>query len=150
MFDIKLGPVDTTIQMQESESFNLAASSDKEGKYFIFKIKLKLTLFFFFAYYFSKARFKFTWEVKVDVGVMPNPEKLQLSLCRHSICFLYGLPLNTMKKISTKMKGTNTSDLMSMKTEKAYDHDSYFGDDYTMEDIKEIFDANGIDLGIET
>jgi hypothetical protein len=38
-----------------------------------------------------------------------------------------------------------SADTLSIKNERAYDHRSYFGNDYTIKDIQSIFDANGLE-----
>ncbi len=47
------------------------------------------------------------------------------------------------------MRNENSSDILSSVTERKYDHQSYFGDQYTMKEVKAIFDANGIDAHIK-
>lgn len=92
-------------------------------------------------------RFTHDWSVELDQLTLPSGEK-RLQLCRHSFSFLYGLKPNTMKRIAKAMKDLQTSEIKSAKQEKPYDHRSYFGDDYSLNDIQAIFDANGLDVGI--
>ena len=89
-------------------------------------------------------RFEMKWSVDVDSGWLPD-NKNTLQLCRESFSFLYGFSPNLMKKTSKKMKEVMSADIFSIKTERAYDHRSYFGSDYTIEEIQNIFDANGLE-----
>ena len=89
-------------------------------------------------------RFEMKWSVDVDLGWLPDNKKT-LQLCRESFSFLYGFSPNLMKKTSKKMKQVMSADIFSIKTERAYDHRSYFGSDYTIEEIQNIFDANGLE-----
>ena len=84
------------------------------------------------------------WLVDVDPGWLPDNKKT-LQLCRESFSFLYGFSPNLMKKTSKKMKEVMSVDIFWIKTERAYDHRSYFGNDYTIEEIQNIFDANGVE-----
>ena len=89
-------------------------------------------------------RFEMKWSVDVDPGWLPDNKK-SLQLCRESFSFLYGFSPNLMKKTSKKMKQVMSADIFSIKTERAYDHRSYFGSDYTIEEIQNIFDVNGLE-----
>lgn len=89
-------------------------------------------------------RFEMTWTVDLDPGWLPDNKKT-LQLCRESFSFLYGFSPNLMKKTSKKMKTVMSAGISSIKTERAYDHRSYFGSDYSIEDIQSIFDANGLE-----
>ncbi len=84
------------------------------------------------------------WTVDLDPGWLPDNKKT-LQLCRESFSFLYGFSPNLMKKTSKKMKTVMSAGISSIKTERAYDHRSYFGSDYSIEDIQNIFDANGLE-----
>jgi hypothetical protein len=92
----------------------------------------------------SSKRFEMKWSVDLDPGWLPDNKKT-LQLCRESFSFLYGFSPNLMKKTSKKMKEVMSADIFSIKTERAYDHRSYFGNDYTIEEIQNIFDANGVE-----
>lgn len=92
-------------------------------------------------------RFTHDWSVDLDQLTLPSGEK-RLQLCRHSFSFLYGLKPNTMKRIAKAMKDLQSSEIKSAKQEKPFDHRSYFGNDYSLNDIQAIFDANGLDVGI--
>jgi hypothetical protein len=89
-------------------------------------------------------RFEMNWTVDLDPGWLPDNKKT-LQLCRESFSFLYGFSPNLMKKTSKKMKTVMSAGISSIKTERAYDHRSYFGSDYSIEDIQNIFDANGLE-----
>jgi hypothetical protein len=89
-------------------------------------------------------RFEMKWTVDLDPGWLPDNKKT-LQLCRESFSFLYGFSPNLMKKTSKKMKTVMSAGISSIKTERAYDHRSYFGSDYSIEDIQNIFDANGLE-----
>lgn len=93
-------------------------------------------------------RFTHDWSVELDQFTLPSVEKKRLQLCRHSFSFLYGLKPNTMKRIAKAMKDLQSSEIKSAKQEKPFDHRSYFGSDYSLNDIQAIFDANGLDVGI--
>ena len=88
-------------------------------------------------------RFEMKWSLDIDPGWLPDNKKT-LQLCRESFSFLYGFSPNLMKKTSKKMKEVMSADIFSIKTERAYDHRSYFGNDYTIEEIQNIFDANWV------
>jgi hypothetical protein len=92
-------------------------------------------------------RFTHDWSVDLDQFTLPSGEK-RLQLCRHSFSFIYGLKPNTMKRIAKAMKDLQSSEIKSAKQEKPFDHRSYFGNDYSLNDIQAIFDANGLDVGI--
>jgi hypothetical protein len=93
-------------------------------------------------------RFTHDWSVELDSSTfLPSGEK-RLQLCRHSFTFLYGLKPNTMRRIGKNMKDNQSSEIKSAKQEKPYDHRSYFGRDYSLNDIQAIFDANGLDVGV--
>ena len=47
-----------------------------------------------------------------------------------------------------KMKDMNSSDIRSSRKEKMFDHHSYFGDEYSLEDIRAFFDANDLEMGV--
>lgn len=97
--------------------------------------------------FFAGSKFTFNWKVKVEAGSLPNLLSTDLKLCRHSICFLYGFPLSYMKRVSAKIKLTKSADLTSIKTARPWDHSTYF-EDVSMDDIKQIYDANpGVDAG---
>ena len=93
-------------------------------------------------------RFTHDWSVELDSSTfLPSGEK-HLQLCRHSFSFLYGLKPNTMKRIAKAMKDIQSSEIKSAKQEKPFDHRSYFGQEYSLNDIQAIFDANGLDVGV--
>jgi len=93
-------------------------------------------------------RFAHDWSVELDASsFLPSGEK-RLQLCRHSFSFLYGLKPNTMKRIAKAMKDIQSSEIKSAKQEKPFDHRSYFGHDFSLNDIQAIFDANGLDVGV--
>ena len=93
-------------------------------------------------------RFTHDWSVELDSSTfLPSGEK-HLQLCRHSFSFLYGLKPNTMKRIAKAMKDIQCSEIKSAKQEKPFDHRSYFGQEYSLNDIQAIFDANGLDVGV--
>ena len=88
-------------------------------------------------------RFAHDWSVELDsTSFLPSSEK-RLQLCRNSFSFLYGLKPNTMKRIAKAMKDIQSSEIKSAKQEKPFDHRSYFGHDFSLNDIQAIFDANG-------
>ena len=39
--------------------------------------------------------------------------------------------------------------ISSIKTERAFDHRNYFGSDYSIEDIQNVFDANGLECNYQ-
>ena len=92
-------------------------------------------------------RFTHDWSVDLDQFTLPSGEK-RLKLCRHSLSFIYGLKPNAMNRIAKAMKDLQSSEIKSAKQEKPFDHRSYFGNDYSLNDIQAIFDANGLDVGI--
>lgn len=88
------------------------------------------------------------WDIdNIEPGYLPDNRR-ELKLCRASLCFIYGLSRNHIKKVSEKMRKDNSSDITSIKYVKPYDHRSYFGDDYSMENIQAIFDGAGLDVSI--
>ena len=93
-------------------------------------------------------RFTHDWSVELDSATYLPSGKKQLQLCRNSFSFLYGLKPNTMKRIAKAMKDLKTTEMKSARQEKPYDHRSFFGKEYTLDDIQAIFDANGLDVGI--
>ena len=93
-------------------------------------------------------RFTHDWSVELDSSALLPSGGKQLQLCRHSFSFLYGLKPNTMKRISKAMKDLQTSEIKSARQEKPYDHKSYFGKEYSLNDIQAIFDGNGLDVGV--
>lgn len=94
-------------------------------------------------------RFTHDWSVELDSSLLLLPSGgKQLQLCRHSFSFLYGLKPNTMKRIAKAMKDLQTSEIKSARQEKPFDHKSYFGKDYSLNDIQAIFDSNGLDVGV--
>ena len=96
----------------------------------------------------SADRFTHDWSVELDSSeFLPSGSK-RLQLCRHSFSFLYGLKPNTMKRIANAMKDLQTSEIRSARQEKPFDHKSYFGKEYSLNDIQAIFDANGLDVGV--
>ena len=96
----------------------------------------------------SADRFTHDWSVELESSeFLPSGSK-RLQLCRHSFSFLYGLKPNTMKRIAKAMKDLQTSEIRSARQEKPYDHKSYFGKEYNLNDIQAIFDANGLDVGV--
>ena len=88
-------------------------------------------------------KFKFDWSVNVEPEFLPD-KKTKLLLCRKSFCFLYGVPTNFMKRASNKFKTVKSMEVTSAKTVKNYDHHTYFGDDYSIDDIIQIFDENEV------
>jgi hypothetical protein len=92
-------------------------------------------------------KIKFDWSIDVESSYLPD-SKSKLILCRKAFCFLYGISEYSIKAISKKMKDTNSSDIKSFKGEKMFDHHSYFGDEYSLEDIRAIFDANDLEIGV--
>ena len=88
------------------------------------------------------------WSVELDSSTFLPSGKKHLQLCRHSFSFLYGLKPNTMKRIAKVMKDIQSSEIKSAKQEKPFDHRSYFGQEYSLNDIQAIFDANGLDVGV--
>jgi len=86
-------------------------------------------------------RFTHDWSVELDSSALLPSGGKQLQLCRHSFSFLYGLKPNTMKRISKAMKDLQTSEIKSARQEKPYDHKSYFGKEYSLNDIQAIFDV---------
>jgi len=93
-------------------------------------------------------RFTHDWSVELDSSTFLPSGKKHLQLCRHSFSFLYGLKPNTMKRIAKAMKDIQSSEIKSAKQEKPFDHRSYFGQEYSLNDIQAIFDANGLDVGV--
>ena len=93
-------------------------------------------------------RFEYDWSLSIDSGLLPDPSQTKLKLCVSSICFLYGISPNQIKRCAKKMKTFNTSDITSARSERGYNHRSYFGDDFSMEDVCRIFDDNGLDVGV--
>lgn len=93
-------------------------------------------------------RFEYDWSLSIDSGILPDPSQTKLKLCVASICFLYGISPNQIKRCAKKMKTFNTSDIISARSERGYNHRSYFGDDFSMEDVCRIFDDNGLDVGV--
>jgi hypothetical protein len=47
------------------------------------------------------------------------------------------------------MKDIQSSEINSAKQENPFDHRSYFGHDFSLNDIQAIFDANGLDVGVD-
>jgi len=95
-------------------------------------------------------RFTHDWSVELDVATqqfLPSNKK-RLQLCRHSFSFLYGLKPNMMKRIAKAMKDLHSSEMKSARKEIPFDHRSYFGHDYSINDVQAIFDANGLDVGV--
>ena len=43
------------------------------------------------------------------------------------------------------MKAVMSADISSIRTERLYDHRSYFGNDFSIDDIQKIFDSNGVE-----
>ena len=93
-------------------------------------------------------KFEYDWSVNIDSGLLPDPLQTKLKLCVSSICFLYGISPNQIKRCAKKMKTFKTSDINSARSERGYNHRSYFGDDFSMEDVCRIFDDNGLDVGV--
>ena len=89
-------------------------------------------------------RFDMNWTVDLDRGWLPD-SKQTLQLCRESFSFLYGFSPNLIKVTSKKMKAVMSADISSIRTERQYDHRSYFGKDFTIKDIQKIFDSNGVE-----
>ena len=92
----------------------------------------------------GNSKFEMKWTVDLDPGWLPDNKKT-LQLCRESFSFLYGFSPNLIKKTSKKIKDIMSADLSSIKTEAQYNHRSYFGDDFTIDDIQKLFDANGLE-----
>jgi hypothetical protein len=86
--------------------------------------------------------------VFVEKGFLPD-NKTELKLCRASFSFLYGINENVFKRCSQKLRIENTSDVRAITKMRDYDHRTYFGDEYSMEDIESVFEQNGIDLGVQ-
>ena len=98
----------------------------------------------------SDHRFTHDWSVELDSVTqhfLPSGKK-RLQLCRHSFSFLYGLKPNMMKRIAKAMKDLQSSEMKSARKEIPFDHRSYFGHDYSLNDVQAIFDANGLDVGV--
>jgi hypothetical protein len=89
-------------------------------------------------------KFEMNWTVDLEPGWLPDSNKT-LQLCRESFSFLYGFSPNLIKTTSRKMKAVMSADISSIHTERQYDHRSYFGNDYTIEEIQKIFDSNGLE-----
>ena len=89
-------------------------------------------------------KFEMKWTVDLDPGWLPDNRKT-LQLCRESFSFLYGFSPNLIKKTSKKIKSIMSAELSSIKAEAKYNHRSYFGDDFTIDHIQTIFDANGLE-----
>ena len=94
--------------------------------------------------YKAGGKFEMNWTVDLDPGWLPDSKKTLL-LCRESFSFLYGFSPNLIKVTSRKMKAVMSADISSIQTERQYDHRSYFGNDYTIEQIQKIFDSNGLE-----
>eukprot|EP01036_Dinobryon_divergens_P035010 gene35010-45320_t len=92
-------------------------------------------------------RFDYDWTINIDTGYLPDPKQTKLKLCKESLCFLYGISPNQIKRCAKKMKMQNTVDIRSIRVERNFNHRSYFGDEHSMEDICKIFDDNGVDVG---
>ena len=94
-------------------------------------------------------KFEYDWTLSIDSGLLPDRTQTRLKLCVSSICFLYGISQNKIRRCAKKMKTHNTSDIKSARGERNYDHRSYFGgNDCSMEDVCKIFDDNGLDVGV--
>ena len=93
-------------------------------------------------------RFDYDWTINIDTGYLPDPKQTKLKLCKESLCFLYGISPNQIKRCAKKMKMQNTVDIRSIRVERNFNHRSYFGDEHSMEDICKIFDDNGVDVGV--
>ena len=93
-------------------------------------------------------KFKFDWSVDVSKGFLPD-SKTKLKLCRESFCFLYGISVNSMKRISRSMKNANSLDITSAKTPRNYDHQTYFGDETTVQELMDIFQENDLHFGLD-
>lgn len=88
------------------------------------------------------------WSIdNIEPGFLPD-NRVALKLCRTSLCFIYGLSPNYIKKVSDKMRKDNTSDVTSIQYVKPFDHRSYFGDDYSVDDVQAIFNGAGLDVSI--
>ena len=96
----------------------------------------------------SEKKFEYDWSISVEQGYLPVTSQGKMKLCVSSICFLYGISTNQIKRCAKKMKTFKTSDIKSARAERRYDHRSYFGNDFTMEDVCKIFDDNGLDGGV--
>jgi len=94
-------------------------------------------------------KFEMDWTIKVNRSNYLPDNKQTMDLCRQSFSFLYGLSKHSLIKISKKMKTVNSTDVFSSTTEKKYDHHSYFGDEFTLEDVQNVFDGNGIDADVQ-
>jgi hypothetical protein len=92
--------------------------------------------------------FDHDWSVVIDTGFLPYGKNV-LRLCRASICFLYGIHENVLKRCSQRIRAENTPDLGTITKTRDYDHKTYFGDEFTIQDIETIFEDNGIDLGVQ-
>ena len=93
-------------------------------------------------------KFEYDWTINIDAGYLPDHNQTKLNLCKESLCFLYGISANQIKRCAKKMKMQNTADIRSIRVERNFNHRSYFGDEYSMEDICKIFDDNGVDVGV--
>ena len=96
----------------------------------------------------SEKKFEYDWTINIDAGYLPDHNQTKLNLCKESLCFLYGISSNQIKRCAKKLKMQNTADIRSIRVERNFNHRSYFGDEYSMEDICKIFDDNGVDVGV--
>jgi hypothetical protein len=90
----------------------------------------------------NKKHFKFDWDEEIGPNWLPDGNT-KLKLCRSSICFLYGISVNKMKAISSKMKNANSLDITSSRTEREYNHRTFFN--YSFNKIDSIFRENQLD-----
>jgi hypothetical protein len=56
----------------------------------------------------KKKKFSMNWNVQIDPGFLPD-NKIELNLCRKANAFLHGIPQNSLKSVSSKMKDVNSS-----------------------------------------
>ena len=94
-------------------------------------------------------KFDMNWDVKLEPGYLPDG-KVVLKLCRASFAFLYGLAVNKFKAIPAKIKELGSSNISSASKTRVWTHRTYFGDEFTLDDISDVFDANlggGVDGG---
>jgi hypothetical protein len=93
--------------------------------------------------------FKFDWNIDVGNNNFLPKSRSTLNLCRESFCFMYGISVNSMKRISSSMKTAGSSEITTAKKERDYNHHTYFGDQYTMQEIMDIFDDNDLNGGAD-